>query len=151
MAVLVATQLAAIVLVLLDYILHDFLIKLRTATISPVLLVVWFAGMVIAMKRYQFLSITPETVSKAILNAIDEIIILINEDEEITYMNNRALALFGLPYRKLDHSGVNNFISGTNKEKALIPDITTGTRKRERAHDTTENQSSRLHETCRLH
>ena len=121
MAILVGTQTAAIVLILLEYVLHNYLVYIRPATISPVLVSVWIVGMVIAMKRYQFLSITPEAVSNEILSSINEIIILVNEDEEITYMNKRALSLFGVPFWKIDHSGLRAFLSGDHRKKDLIP------------------------------
>lgn len=129
MAILITTQILTVVFLIFEYLFNDFLLKIRLATISPVIVSVWIIGMVLAVKRYQFLSITPEIVSREILNAIHEIIILINENEEITYMNNNALAFFGIPYRKLDHSMLSDFISGSQKEKALIPDVVTGTGK----------------------
>jgi DNA-binding CsgD family transcriptional regulator len=128
MAVLVSTQLAAIILILLEYVFHNYLVHIRPATISPVLVSVWIVGMVIAMKRYQFLSITPEAVSNEILSSINEIIILINEDEEMTYMNQRALSLFGIPYWKLDHSGLRSFLSGDQRKNDIIPASVRGKR-----------------------
>jgi DNA-binding CsgD family transcriptional regulator len=121
MAVLVGTQLLATLLLTCEYVFNDLLLSIRLSSISPVILSVWILGMVIAVKRYQFLSITPEAVSKEILNSVNEIIILINENEEITYMNQRALSLFGIPYRKIDHTGLHSFIVGPHKKKQLIP------------------------------
>jgi DNA-binding CsgD family transcriptional regulator len=121
---LLATQIVAEVLVVTEYLLHDILVEIRPASISPVLLTIWITGMVIAVKRYQFLSITPEAVSREILDSIDELVILINEEEKITYMNRKALNLFGLPFRKLDRSHLGGFLageSGDDGEQSLIP------------------------------
>ncbi len=121
MGVLVTSQAVAILLIFLEYRFHEYLVQFRSATISPVLLVIWVLGMVIAMKRYQFLSITPETVGKEILNSIREIIILIDDEEKITYMNRRALSFFGVPYRKLDHRDLGAFITGGEKTPSIVP------------------------------
>lgn len=119
---LLATQIVAEVLVVTEYLLHDILVDIRPASISPVLLSIWITGMVIAVKRYQFLSITPEAVSREILDSIDELIILINEEEKITYMNRKALALFGMPYRKLHRAELGDFLAGDAGDgRSLIP------------------------------
>mgnify|MGYP006288109419 FL=1 len=121
MAVLITTQAAAMVFLTCEFLLHDFLINLRPATISPVVLSVWIIGMVIAVKRYEFLAITPESVSREILNAIDNIVILVNEEERITYMNDNALSLFGIPYRKLEQRQLQDFLAEPPEGGSPIP------------------------------
>ncbi len=102
--ILASTQIAAELLMLLEYQLHNVLISIRPATISPVLLIIWLIGMIIAMKRYRLLSITPESVSRELLNSIDEVIILLDKDRRVTYMNAKAISLFGMPFRKLENT-----------------------------------------------
>ena len=121
MALLISTQTAAMVFITLEFLLHDYLVTIRPATISPVILSVWIIGMVIAVKRYDFLAITPESVSREILNAIDNIVILINEEERITYMNDNALSLFGIPYRKIEQRQMQAFLAEPTESGNLIP------------------------------
>lgn len=117
---LVSTQVAAILAVFLEFRLHDLLVKVRPATISPVLISIWIIGMVMAVKRYHFLSISPETVSREILASIDEVIILINEHEKVTYMNEKALTLFELPYRKIAQRDIKDFLAVSGRERKLL-------------------------------
>lgn len=117
---LLSTQITAIVAVYLDFRLNDLLLQIRPATISPVLLSIWIIGMVVAVKRYHFLSISPEEVSREILAAINDVIILINERQEIIYMNEKALSLFRFPYRKMDHRDIHEFLVAPNREQSLI-------------------------------
>lgn len=121
MILLITTQAAAMVFLTCEFLLHDFLVNLRPATISPVVLSVWIIGMVIAVKRYEFLAITPESVSREILNAIDNIVILVNEEERITYMNDNALSLFGIPYRKIEQRQLQDFLAEPPEGGSPIP------------------------------
>jgi DNA-binding CsgD family transcriptional regulator/PAS domain-containing protein len=119
--VLAATQIAAEVLILLEYQLHDILIYIRPATISPVLLIIWLIGMIIAMKRYRLLSITPESVSGELLNSIDEVIILLDKDRRVAYMNTKAISLFGAPFRKLENTKLPELAVESHNDGPLVP------------------------------
>lgn len=120
---LIATQISAEILILLEYRLDEFLSTLRPASISPILISIWIIGMVIAVKRYNFLSISPETISEEILNSLGEAVILVDESERVTYMNPKAVSMFEKSYLKLENEKIETLISTSINNSSIIPPV----------------------------
>ncbi len=89
-------------LVTLESQFHYQLLTIKTVSLSPILLVPWVAGYVIAIKKYQLLNIAPEMVTRRILEAIDEFVVLVDPEGKPTYMNPKALRFFGRPFHKIE-------------------------------------------------
>jgi DNA-binding CsgD family transcriptional regulator/PAS domain-containing protein len=93
--------LIALVFVFGEFQLNALLVDVRPSTLSPVLLSPWIIGMVYAVRKYRFLNLTPEMVTRDILQATNELIILVNMRGEVTYMNKKALQFFNRPFNHL--------------------------------------------------
>jgi DNA-binding CsgD family transcriptional regulator len=94
MFLLMATSTLSMILSFSDYFFYERLLWLRTVPLTPVLLLPWASGYVAAIKHYQFLKITPENVTRHILEVVDEFVILIDFDGKPAYLNAKALSLF---------------------------------------------------------
>lgn len=112
-------SLTVIILAAIDIILHLSMGTLQHISLTPFIFVPWVAGYVIAIRKYQLLNITPEMVTRRILESIDEQVILVDSDGRPTYMNDRALKFFGEPFRKLGVIKIDGYIL-RNEESQLI-------------------------------
>lgn len=104
-----------------DYILHNQRPFLRTVSHAPILLIPWVAGYVIAVKRYHLFNITPERVTRRIVEAIDQLVILVSPAGKPTYMNGNALRFFGVPFTELEQIRIDDYFLEAGEKDSLIP------------------------------
>ena len=104
-----------------DYILHNQLPFMRTVSHAPVLLIPWVAGYVIAVKRYHLFNITPERVTRRIVESIEQLVILVSPSGKPAYMNGNALRFFGVPFTKLEQVRIDDYFLEAEEEDSLIP------------------------------
>jgi DNA-binding CsgD family transcriptional regulator len=109
-----------------DYLLHDHFIDLRTVSLTPLLLIPWVAGYVIAIKRFHFLNLTTDMVTRQILETINELVILVDSDGKPTYMNAKALEFFQKPLRKIDEIRTDELLLQTDEGESLLPRVYEG-------------------------
>lgn len=64
---------------------------------------IWASGMVYAMVKYRFLTITPVTAADNIISTMFDALVLLNMKGEIVYVNKAALVLSG--YREMELQG----------------------------------------------
>jgi PAS domain S-box-containing protein len=95
----------------------SFVIPLILATITDIILplakihiipdgattfsLIWAAGVVFAMVKYNFLTITPAEATENIISTMFDALILLNLKEEIIYVNQAALSLSGYNEKEL--------------------------------------------------
>jgi DNA-binding CsgD family transcriptional regulator len=104
-----------------DYILHNQLPFMRTVSHAPILLIPWVAGYVIAVKRYHLFNITPERVTRRIVESIEQLVILVSPSGKAAYMNGNALRFFGVPFTKLEQVRIDDYFLEAEEEDTLIP------------------------------
>lgn len=66
-----------------------------TPNLASFFVLVWALGLVYAMVRYKFLSITPYIATENIISAMADSLILLNEDLTIVFINNATSDLLG--------------------------------------------------------
>jgi DNA-binding CsgD family transcriptional regulator len=111
----------AMVLLFTDYVLHNHMFAIRRVSLTPVLLIPWAIGYVIAIKRYRLLNVTPEMVTRRILESINELIILVDPEGKPRYMNQKALDFFGKPFRKIAGVRIDQMFLQNNTTESLVP------------------------------
>ena len=87
---LLAALLATLALTLGEYLFISRLLPAWTVILSPILQSPWIVAMVVAIERYRFMNLLPETVSREIVQNADEAILLVNTDGHIVYANPSA-------------------------------------------------------------
>ncbi len=107
---LLISSFTVILIASIDFILHINVEALRQIPLTPFIFVPWAVGYVIAIRNYQLLNITPEMVTRRILESIDEQVILVDPGGKPTYMNARALQFFGQPFRKLEEIQIDGHV-----------------------------------------
>mgnify|MGYP006296299737 CR=1 FL=1 len=112
----------AMVLLFADYVLHNHLFEIRRVSLTPVLFIPWVTGYVIAIKRYRLLNVTPEQVTRRILESINELIILVDSEGRPRYMNQKALNLFGKPFRKIEGVRIDRLFLQNDNSRPLVPE-----------------------------
>jgi hypothetical protein len=75
---LLISSVAVIIFAGIDIILHLTTNVSRLVSLIPFVFVPWVVGYVIAIRKYQLLNITPEMVTRRILESIDEQVILVD-------------------------------------------------------------------------
>lgn len=91
-AIIVRSAMAVIIMTIIcDYAMGF----MRIPTLTPFLTLIWCYAIVFAMARYRLLSITPEMVSRYIIDHIDELIIFLHADSTIAAINDRMKELCG--------------------------------------------------------
>ena len=113
---LIVASTTSMALITVEYLFHDRFLAFRTVSLSPILFVPWVAGYVFAVKRYQLLNITPEKVTRRILEAIDEFVVLISPENTVTYINPKAVQFFGNPLHTLEQANLDRFFPKSNAE-----------------------------------
>jgi DNA-binding CsgD family transcriptional regulator len=94
---------------------------MRTVSHAPILLIPWVAGYVIAVKRYHLFNITPERVTRRIVESIEQLVILVSPSGKAAYMNGNALRFFGVPFTKLEQVRIDDYFLEAEEEDTLIP------------------------------
>jgi DNA-binding CsgD family transcriptional regulator len=108
------------VLIMADYLLPLDALRVTRFMPAPLLLVPWVSGYVIAITRYQLFNITPEKVTRRIIEAIDECVILLSPEGKPTYMNPKALQYFGKPHGTIEEITTDQlFLLSENNELQL--------------------------------
>ena len=120
---LIISSLTAMCLTVADYLLHNRFLAFRTVSLTPILLAPWGVGYILAIKRYQLLNITPEMVTRRILESIDEQVILVNPEGRPVYMNGKALRFFEKPFRKMESHRFDRFFL-QDDEDSMLPALT---------------------------
>jgi DNA-binding CsgD family transcriptional regulator len=121
---LIVASTISMALITIEYLLHDKLPAFRTVSLSPIFFVPWVAGYVFAVKRYQLLNITSEKVTRRILEAIDEFVVLISPENKVTYVNPKAVQFFGNPLHTIEQVKLNRFFPKVyTKAHAKAPEM----------------------------
>jgi PAS domain S-box-containing protein len=98
---MLSTGMAAMVLgALTDVVIRQFT-RLDTPDLAGVLLVIWAAGLYLAVTRYGLMSLTPQTAADDILATIPDALLLLGPDGRFVRTNQAALDLFGYQARQL--------------------------------------------------
>ncbi|MBN1646581.1 MAG: hypothetical protein JW874_00990 [Spirochaetales bacterium] len=88
-AILLIASVLSVIILLLEYILHDFLQRFLPSTISPFLMSIWVSGMYFAAKRHKFLAIFPEETANEILHSLNDFIIFTEKDGTVSFINSQ--------------------------------------------------------------
>lgn len=70
--------------------------------VSNIISLIWIGGIVYAMAKYKFLTITLASAADNIISSIQEMVILLNQDKEITFINKATLNLLGYQRHELE-------------------------------------------------
>lgn len=87
---LLAALSVTLFLTLGEYLLVARVLPDWTVVLSPILQSPWVLAMVIAMERYRFMNLVPQTVTEEILRTTDEIVLLVNAEGRVVFANPRA-------------------------------------------------------------
>lgn len=122
---LIVSGLVAWVPALIQILLHDTVSWMPHAYYTPVILLPWAIGNVLAVNRYQFLRITPEQVTQNILKSMRDLVILANADGTVTYMNDTALQFFDCSLRELQTHTIDTMFQQPESAGGILPDAPT--------------------------
>jgi PAS domain S-box-containing protein len=109
----------AIILAFIEFEFNHLFLRVRSSPLTPVMLMPWILGMVYAVKRYRFLNLTPKMVTREILQSINELVILVNMEGKVTYMNRKALEFFNSPLSKVAGTPVIQLLEDSPNEANL--------------------------------
>jgi PAS domain S-box-containing protein len=87
------------------------IISYSSAGWAPIVLLIWMIGVWYAIVKYRFLSITPEMVSRDIIENIDESIILLDRQLRIVTINKKAEQLLQYKPDELKAAGTTRIIA----------------------------------------
>ncbi len=90
--IIVRSAIAVIIITIISDYAMGFM---HVPTLTPFLTVIWCYAIVYAMAKYRLLSITPQMVSKYIIDHIDEVIIFLNTDSTVAAINERTEEICG--------------------------------------------------------
>ncbi len=90
--IIVRSAIAVIVITIISDYAMGFM---RMPTLTPFLTLIWCYAIVYAIAKYRLLGITPQMLSKYIIDNIDEVIVVINADSTIAAINDRTKEICG--------------------------------------------------------
>ena len=90
--IIVRSAIAVIIITIISDYAMGFM---RIPTLTPFLTLIWCYAIVYAMAKYRLLGITPQMVSKYIIDHIDEVIVFLNADFTIAAINARMKEICG--------------------------------------------------------
>ncbi len=94
--------------------------------LSTVFFLIWYLGFYIAMRRYGFLSDTPESLRADVIDNVDDAIILLDRHEKINLVNKRAGEVLGLSTHDLKAKDISGFIVEHKKVMKLVVGVQQG-------------------------
>jgi DNA-binding CsgD family transcriptional regulator/PAS domain-containing protein len=121
---LIGPGLLAWIPALLQLLLHDRTEGLPKVYHTPILMLPWVIGNAIAVDRYQLLRITPAHITKDILRSINDLVILVESDGTIGFMNEAALNFFGQTWPALRAQKIDTILPPPATGRLLPPDTT---------------------------
>ena len=83
----------------------------------------WLAGMVYAILKYNFLSVTPATAARNIISTMADALILADQEGRIVSANRSAAALLGYGNDRLQELNIESLIADSGRKKGVLDDI----------------------------
>lgn len=88
---------------------------------SSIFFLPWAFGYLLAIKGYQLLHITPEMVTRRILESIDELVIMVTPEGKVAYMNKRAVLFFGKAFKTVEELRLVSLSGQEDTKRFLSP------------------------------
>jgi len=126
--IILITQILSVVLIFCDHIALFYWFGILTSRIpgmAQVYSLLWIFGIWYAMVKYRFLAVTPAMISQDILSSIDECIILLDTDQKIISVNNKASAVFN-KHENYINTQISGLIENYNNIKEEIKNLKMG-------------------------
>ncbi len=119
---LIISGLVAWIPALFQLLLHDAFAGMPKVFYTPVFLLPWAIGNVIAVHHYQFLGVSPEQQSRDILRSTRDLVILATADGTVSYVNEAAIRFFDQPVNELTSRSVDDLLCGPECAGGLLPE-----------------------------
>ena len=117
---LLVSSTVTMILTLGEYLLYPFFSHYWTVSLSPILLLPWVSGYVLAISRYQFLNITPENITRHILESVDELVVLIDFNGKPSYLNKKAKSFFRKKINQNEKFNFNMLFNPESEENLIL-------------------------------
>lgn len=117
---LLISSIVSWLLAIFEGVFHERIPWMRDTLLTSILFIPLISGYVIAMHRFQFLRLTPEHIAVDILRSINELVVLVNSERSVVYMNHTALRFFNRKPRKLQDDKLESLIIGPDGQCPIL-------------------------------